>query len=354
MKHYFNFRFVFVLTAIILSLLLLIESTCYYTLPPTERTHGFFIRLDMPFIKQLISSFNYHHSDDLYPGDVRLVGFNQVDPLLGYSMPEKEIHAMGYETEHHSIVLRSPLKNKSRVKIFITGGSTTDIALNHQNWPKHLSRLLEQQGICADLYVGAVGGYNSGQELLKLIRDGLKIQPDIYISYSGANETSPQSYTHEYEYDLQNQMIQKTNTGTFLPNTVLAVKKKLGLQPLTLLEQTHQVDSSFWYTNMSSMHALAVENKAAFIGILQPVLGSGRHVQPLEMERWKGDVAWFRQFYPVLQTSIQQHPDYLYDLSGVFDSIHEKVFVDDCHLTDTYQPFMAQKIFTLLRERKML
>lgn len=353
------------LKAILLLLLLafIIEKICWWSLPVQERTHGFFITVgQLEFVNRFFSNINYKisHSDEPYPGDVRLVGFTEMDPLLGYCMPEQTIHEMGYETEANTVVLRSHLHTGNPIKIFITRGSTTDIALNHENWPKHLSRILEQQGVCADLYVGGVGGYSSGQELLKVIRDGQIVQPDIYISYSGANESEgsecpPAAYSHEHEYTFLERSIELSNAGVLLPNTQYVFKRLAGVTPLTLNRpECDTANGAIWLHNMQVIQGIALENKASFMGFLQPVLGSGIHTQDIEMKSWAGEVDHSRRYYPSLIKLVSRHPDFLYDMSGVFDSINDKVFVDDCHLTDTYQPFIAQKIFTLLRERKLL
>jgi hypothetical protein len=182
----------------------------------------------------------------------------------------------------------------------------------------------------------------------------MEIEPDICISYSGANDLY-HDYASYYEYDFFSSNVSKSKSSVLLPNTLFVIKKWLGIRSVNMMEEKEDtVDIKFWNRNMAMLNNLAVGRNAKFIGVLQPVLGVGKHKQDREMDIYAGNIAGYKTYYPALMERCIQHPNYLYDMSMVFDSINDKVFMDDCHLTNTFQPFIAKRIVHLLQEKGIL
>ncbi len=331
---------------IVIGLLLAIETTAYFSLPVENRTRSFFI------------NFNLFRLQGDYVG-LNGLGFDEIDPLLGWSRTDLSLQQKGYTVEHNCILLKGTPRNGAKpIKIFITGGSTTDIALWTENWPVHLHKILEQRGICADLYVGGVGGYSSGQELLKLLEDGIEINPDIHIAYSGANEAYS-DYVSSYEYSLFQNILNHSNSGIFLPNTLYVIRNFMQINARDLVLKPHVDEDttksfSFWKKNMVTMNGIATANNYRFLGILQPVLGIGPHQQPLEMKNYSQQIAAYKAWYPKGIDFADSHSGYLCNMTAAFDSIEDKTYVDDCHLNNKYQPLIAKKIFDELLQRKLL
>lgn len=218
--------------------------------------------------------------------------------------------------------------------------------------------------------MGSVGGYNSGQELLKLLAYDNAVSPDIHLSYSGANEVEPEFVsTMEQKFYTQ----AATVHSPFLPNAVQWFRNKTGLNQAA--SNAHIIDyygqaktfyqaedetayvqlvKQFWSNNMQSMNALAQYHHYAFIGILQPVLGGGTYTQTLP-QTWAQDmVADYKKYYPALAQVCAEHPDFLVDYKNVFDGTPHEVYLDDCHIKPAYQKVIAQKIYDLLVQKKLI
>lgn len=276
--------------------------------------------------------------------------YNNIDPLLGWGIHSAQITKHNYSTSNNCIVLETDPYNSSKLSIYISGGSTSDLMYDHENWPKYLLSILKQNNISAKLYVAAVGGYNSGQELLKTIRDIDLIKPDIHISYSGANETEFPSYTSPYEKTFFESSLKKKRT--FLPNTIEVLTQMLGTSNNRIelsgvkLWKPHQ----FWEKNMSIMHQLSLLNNTSFVSILQPVKGQNSNLQAFEKydEKTFHLVEDNKKFYPFAITLAKTQP-YIHDFTQVFNDEATDVFSDDCHIAQIkHQEMIANAVFGLI------
>jgi hypothetical protein len=280
------------------------------------------------------------------------LGFNEIDPLCGWALSKAKLQSMGYVTEKNCVVLKSrgdfPIP---ALKILITGGSTSDIATHPTNWPQKLHDLFLKNHINATIYVGAIAGYSSGQELLKLIRDGISLKPDIHLSYSGVNDADDGGYISNYEQDFYKTAYRQSVTGTILPNTMLLVKKifQLGYYGLSIQVNEPIQAFDFWKQNMAAMDGIAWKNGYKFIGILQPVLGGGNYLDQKLEENYKWRVKLYEGYFSKARKYVPCDSS-LYDFTNIFDTAKGKVYVDDCHLTDPYQIVLATNIFNLLSD----
>src|SRR5687768_13812443 len=113
--------------AMVIGLCLLLETISYFILRSRNQSAGFLL--------DLIQN-DFMHS-------VKGFGFDEIDPLCGWAMSNKAVEAKGFSTEQNCQVLISKADfPKVPVKIFITGGSTSDLALHADNWPSELQKLL--------------------------------------------------------------------------------------------------------------------------------------------------------------------------------------------------------------------
>lgn len=278
------------------------------------------------------------------------VGYDEADPLLGWGMSQGRLNELGYPVEHAMPVLISDDSCGGDVlRILITGGSTSDMAFSRENWPIGLAGILRDSGVCAKLYVAAVGGYSSGQEVLKLLRDGLQVNPDIHISYSGANEAYSPSFVSQYEMKVFDRIMESRSTILF-PNLTYLIRRRLGMVSGLKVHHSTPMDvATFWMDNMKTMHSLAEQRGYRFIGILQPVLGVGKVDQPEEMDEWWDMIAEYRAFYPTAMEHAAQQP-YLLDMTAIFDTVEGPVYVDDCHLHPDMQPIVAHEMLKLIMQ----
>ena len=273
-------------------------------------------------------------------------GYFLVDPLLGWGITDYNLKQQQYDSQYNCVYLKSPLSCPQAFNILITGGSTSDVFLNPNNWPTFLVDILADKNICADIYIGAVGGYSSGQEALKLIRDGQKIDLDLHISYSGANEYNSPNYVSRQERSLYLNIFDGVHSYGVFPNTLNLLKHK-NEQKLELYDEEIKDPGEFWLKNMQIMHAINLSNETKFVGILQPVLGVNNEHQQNIINLHAAYVDQNKSFYPQLVNQLDTI-SYLKDLSYLFDDSQEEVFLDDCHLNDRFQESIAYEIFTII------
>lgn len=335
-KIYCLKRFV-AIAAICFFLLLIAEGLAFWVLLSTRESKPFLLDIDFKYAPPISAKTRI---------------FDRVDPLLGWSMSQAALNQGGFMVNHGCIVLQDTTPATSPWVILISGGSTSDPSVINHNWPVHLHRLLSQHHISHKIFIQAVGGYGSGQELLKLIRDGRGCKPAVHISYSGANETEEPGYVSHYEYDIF-----RLGYGTgsrFLPNTVALVNRwlKQAENAPELLPLQNNNAANFWYNNMQLMDAIAHANHCRFIGILQPVNATvaAKHVEPLS-QQYERIVNDYNQFYPQAKQHLQADTTLeLYDFTGIFDTTATTVYTDDCHLTPAAQTVVANRVFKILME----
>ncbi len=293
-----------------------------------------------------------HRDFNYFTKYYRQFSFNEVDPLLGWARSTNSIVADGYIVKNNCVFLN---KSDSGIIIFITGGSTSDVVLNRQNWPTHLQRLLTENNISATLVVGAVGGYNSGQELLKTIRDGANCHPFVHVSYSGANDVEYSGYVSPYEYSAFKEMINGGSVPPYLANTITVARNLLAQAPgqLYLKENEPEQPLVYFSRNMNMMHALSVGLNYRFIGILQPVINSGIYKQPETEAANDFHAPLYKKYYPGLKAYAANTP-FMVSFTNLFDTCSGPVFVDDCHVQDEYQNLIAIKVFEELLSRKFI
>lgn len=283
-------------------------------------------------------------------------GFDEVHPLLGWKMSETYIHSLGLEIESGIAVLPTEIICDNPIVIFVTGGSTTDIALHAENWPIHFKTLLDQEGQCAKIYFGAVGGYHSGQEFLQLVcQFDKELKIDIHISYSGANEFQFPNYVSRYEQAIFDNLI-TNKQSLFLPSTLGLIQRILNQESFNLKLSELKIEDShlFWHKNMEKMALFADAQQYDFYGILQPVITfsgmESNFANELE-EAMPYEYKGYSSFYPKAIISCQNQ-EYLYDMTNMFENATENVFIDDCHLHHQYQMTAAKSIYEIIDWQK--
>lgn len=278
----------------------------------------------------------------------RLKIYTKVDPLLGWAIHYDNLEDKSFQSKFESILLKNhPSPCESLKKIYISGGSTSDLIFDNENWPYYLYKLLKRKDWCFEIYVASVGGYNSGQELLKVIRDVNDINPDIHISYSGANEIEYSGYVSNYEYNLFHSILYPSQHG-FFPNIKAFISKNKNPYNLVLDMNIEEDATEFWLKNMSIMYSISNTFNYEFVGILQPVFIHSNQ-KNIDLKGRKKDLKpLFEDFYFSSQVHVLEH-DFLHDFTQIFKSVNENPFIDDCHLKDSmYQKMVADSIFHLI------
>lgn len=268
--------------------------------------------------------------------------FDSVDPFLGYAR----------STCQNGFKCMSSYNAGSR-NLICLGGSTTDYSsLGVKSWPEYLSDVLFRNELHWNVWNGGVCGYTSSQELLKLIRDGLEINPSLVISYSGYNDLqfSP-SLGNTYIYDIWEKAVSidiKKETLCSLPEKSLKVSYG---------SKTHLDSAEYWYRNENIMSNICEGFGIHFIAILQPSVYTGSsacafHNKKLFQLR-KTKEQYLRQSEKMKNLVRMGPKDNILDFTALFDTYND-IYFDACHVFEHGNKIIAEAIYQTLQDRKLL
>lgn len=251
------------------------------------------------------------------------------DPLLGYArMDDIE----GFKIHGNP---------KAEKRIVILGNSVSDYSSsNIKAWPEFFYEIYGKNKDIA-VYNGAISGYFSSQELFKLLRDGIKIDPDIVITLTGINEAAAKKRAED-----------TTFYSTYLIHQIeknIPINKKLGLG----LEDK-RCPSAIWYDNMKMMEAICNLKGSAFFCFLQPSLHYGKYLmsqmekQLLDMTYTKEQNEAYTEFFEEAVSFIKNEKR-MYDFTMVFEDM-EGILYDHCHPDERGNQRLAEKIAEIVEK----
>lgn len=254
-------------------------------------------------------------------------------------------------------------KNEKSYNVIVLGGSTTDPTVGNvpKCWVKILYEKLYQINSNIVFFNGGMGAYSANQEFYKLIRDGLKLNPAMVISFDGFNDVNgwvtDVEYPHlsKYERKVYNRI---EDNGDFAPDTLDLRNTKKIVHGLCLGKKHKDVDE--WKMSIRKMHGICKEFGIEYISFLQPMLGTGKAI--IEQNQKNLYKAAY-QSVPALGELIERQPffysgvlkfiqkqEYVHDLTHVFDG-KKDMFYDICHNTQYGHEVIAENIFEILKDR---
>ena len=296
--------------------------------------------------------------------------FEAIDPILGYAHPKK----LGYKTKEFGVSIVEGFgvhrpKQGDHLKVYVLGGSTSDpyIAVKNDERPWTYYLYTECRGVAnCGVWNGAVGGFGSHQELIKLIRDVLPERPDIVVSLHGPNElnriiTSP--FTTGYQLTQatkQSEDSQLWLSGWF-PNIVglLSMVRNSNERPFAkrdIYMGHHNNLSPFesWKQNTSMMHAVSAVWGARYFTVLQPIVGSGKYSLEKSVFGYtsRNDIYYqnVAEFYSLARAHCST-VDYCFDLSQIFNSSIEMLYRDVRHPNEAGNKLIARQVAVELQKR---
>ncbi|MBX7182155.1 MAG: hypothetical protein K1X82_08595 [Bacteroidia bacterium] len=291
------------------------------------------------WLNRTCQSLPFFYSPSTPPVNLGKFNYCQIDPLLGWDIgnPKTYQHSKG------CILLQPAIKTNKPFVVYISGGSTTDLLYDSLNWPALLHKKILQNQLPIQIQLASVAGYNSGQELLKLLRFNPPA-PNLHLSYSGANEIENPDFVSSYEQSIYQQALYP-KPSKFLPNLVHLLRPK---STLVLSKPFRNKPSSYWLNNMKTMNNLAVAQGYSFVGILQPVAGVSCKIPDSIAPGALQYLKLYPDFYGSVRMEIPKL-NYLLDLSSSFQNETESPFLDDCHLKNKlYQQQIANRIYEVI------
>lgn len=254
---------------------------------------------------------------------------------------------LGYSDNRGIIRKHTGIKGKT-TRIGIVGTSTSDYKLFFEKtWPEYLVELCNKNCVDVEFFFGAVSGYVTYQECMRLIRDLLNYNLDIVIEYSGLeNEImlSEEEYKNinSYQRSLFDYACNNLDKISFGGRVVE--------RDVYLGEQCSDGVRT-WINNKRVMKAVCGEFGINFMSFLAPyakreiVEHGGNKYQELKKE--------FDKSQTVIRDNYLEKNSWLIDFSEIMKE-HEEAFIDMFHLNSNGNEIVAQNIFDLLKRKKWI
>ncbi|MCI8377465.1 MAG: hypothetical protein HFH72_02980 [Lachnospiraceae bacterium] len=184
-----------------------------------------------------------------------------VDPNLGLCFHKQDEEFAGFIKFEYA-----GGKNHELIKIVCLGDSTTSAyRIREKSWSECLSESLKGQEVSHIIYCGGMQTYTVSQELVKLVRDVIVMEPDIVLSYSGANDMG---LACTRKVARKNPFISLYQTSLFM-----MVSRLKGYEVNWGLEDYRDY-FEYWYAIERMMYAICREFNIKFKAFLQPMLGA--------------------------------------------------------------------------------
>lgn len=230
-------------------------------------------------------------------------------------------------------------------KIVIMGGSTTDTNLYpFQSWPEILCGKLRDLDLKVKIYVGAVTGYKSSQECVKILRDAIYLNPDMIISYTGVNDVGEDMDNPEYDafiHDYQ-QMSYK-----YLAKCICKIDKLnwLYMDGKAIHHTIKKNKCEVFLNNIRCINDICNGRGIEYLPILQPNMStkSNLGVQDKELRL----VNWNEKYENGLRFYDEVNCGYLIDFTNIFDGV-DGIYFDWCHVYEKGNKIIADCIANLI------
>lgn len=238
------------------------------------------------------------------------------DPLVGGSIcysDGKPGWAM-YGSEENNIV-----------RILILGNSTSSEDFYIENWISKLYNKLKRNKIESVIYNGAHSANDIVDELLRFLRDGNVLNPQIVISMSGVNNL--------YYKECENQF----NSERMVGRGMAFIREGQYCCGVKSSESLYH----FWYRNEQILKMLAVFYGAQFYCFLQPMNMTMEHMTLREKSIFEQE----RRIEGALEfRKLSNHNAGYVNLMRLFEH-QEGMYIDLCHYTDKAHAIIAEKVY---------
>lgn len=243
---------------------------------------------------------------------------------------------------------------ESDYKIAVLGASTSTSGYFWvKSWPEFLYEKYSNKNVT--ILNGAVEGYTSAQELIKLMRDIVCLKPDLVIVYDGYNDVANQSAFPEMPNIYA---ISYMKTIMEYANGRMENAKKRDIF-CGIPSSGNTIED--WLKNIEYMNAVCGINHIKFVSFIQPLFYSKPKMTLKEdiilQKKWdfhfgipeavKGPVKELRK----RAAEISRTYEYIFDLSPLFDASEEQIYFDICHVLDNGNAIIADEIYKIIQKR---
>ena len=264
-----------------------------------------------------------------------------VDPLLGYSRKNSFVW---YKKER-----------KESCKIIVMGDSGSDNNRgNLECWASFLQKILGDNYYIGN---GAIAGYNSAQNLLKLIRDVIPQKPDIVIHVGGSTDINDASRFRNYNLigKWQKRMWDSfMDKGYSFPDSL----DMRDIHSIQLGDRTDISDVEEFILNTSLMNAICNTVGIVFYSILEPMVSLEGYVIDTALKLFflccgNVECIFSEQGRFIRQVQSRSNHSYDIDVYPYFRGTTE-MFYDPVHLTEKGNYKLAEAVADVILKRNLL
>lgn len=263
-----------------------------------------------------------------------------LDPHLGYNF----LSAKNDDTMPGIVEL-----GDGEFVIALLGGSTTEgDSYSFKSWGELLFEKLTREGYSVRILNGGCGGYSTPQELIKLIRDIIPLNPDVIIDYTGVNDsalTEDYPFVHDYQKKLFTYMAEEVKYDDGWRST--DSKYTLGIKH-------NRHNDQMFIDNIRMMNNICKDYGVAYLAFLQPCLPAKEKElsdygyelmlhQSFGWESWK-PAEDTRHFYEKVRQLVSGYAE---DITSLFDDADD-VYLDWCHVNEHGNEIIAQYMYEYL------
>lgn len=303
--------------------------------------------------------------------DNNLIEYNQVGLIsLEPNQYLNTININSYGFRGDEISLK---KDDNTYRIFVVGGSTVfgiGSTSDQTTIPGYLQGFFDNQDLVKKIEVinAGAGHAASTQEKIMIKHMLIDFNPDLIIAYDGWNDALRMDIIEEEDKNYENwQTLQnpknKLKFGTykfyrtpfviydvffkqFEPDNTFGVKKKISAD-----EEILQVAEQ-WKNNWIDVCNFGKQNNFQTMVILQPELKSGNKILSTSeslIEYNEYDMIRLKTLNEMAKSigEIQNFCDVAVDWGTAFDGVHEPIFIDAVHMSDSGNKIISKKLFEL-------
>lgn len=247
------------------------------------------------------------------------------------------------------VVFKDNESKETSYRIVTLGGSTTDPTYNNQkSWSELLYEQLSKYDKNIEVICGGICSYTCTQELYKMIRDVLELEPDLVISYSAINDFLESYFVKEHPYILQYQMdIIKKNVDEGRMNDTLA-EINVPITKVTCGIKSKKSIAEHWIDCERMMYAICKEYGIDFLAFLQPYFLEGNIF--LNQEQLNAVKKNYDEVKREMETTKRE---WLIDFTHIFEG-KENVYFDLCHVYEQGNRIIVKNmmpyILTMIKE----
>ncbi|MCM1120955.1 MAG: hypothetical protein NC489_23275 [Ruminococcus flavefaciens] len=221
-------------------------------------------------------------------------------------------------------------------KIVILGGSTSSELYHPENWVSKLYYLLSDYGFNITVYNGAHPGNDIVAELLRFLRDGYVLQPQIVVSMSGVNNIFCKEADNQFNERILNQWMRNRSPNGKYCSGIYSD------------EPVYQ----FWLRNVKLLKMVSEFYGAQFYCFLQPISMLMENMTVYERSVFGERTSRAYKDSKSLRNRefgqyIESENENYINIVDLLDH-KEGMYLDSCHYTDKANEVIAKKVYEII------